>query len=393
MQAIKFLHKILKESSVIGHEKRLNCLLRLVEGILHEGKLSLSHLAHHLKGTSKVKNKIKLVDRLLSNTKLMNEREAIYRAISECLLKGQKQIDVLVDWSSCESHEQHLLKASVVMRGRSITLYEEIHPEKKLGNEEIHRAFLRRLKTIIPTGIGVVIITDAGFRTEWFEMVREMGWDFVGRIISNMQFCYLGKSTWEACFSLYAQARGRPRFLGEVLLAKSRQLPCYLYLYQGKENKQKTTGKKRRKILSGKMEKSYQKANSQPWLLATSLAGEQKMSQQMITRYRYRMRIEHEFRNTKNTRFGIGLENSRTKGIERLQLLLLIGYLAIFVLWLIGLAAERQQLHFDYQANTVRTRRVLSLVYLGLQIILHEPNRIREVDLINTLKNATEITN
>jgi hypothetical protein len=391
MQALKLLHKVLEESSVIGHEKRLNCLMRSVEGVLHDGKLSLSHIGRHLKGTIKVKNKIKSVDNLLSNTKLMTERKAIYSAVSATLLRGCKEIYVIVDWSSCESHEQHILKASVVMQGRSITLYEEVHPEKQLGKQAIHRAFLGKLKEIIPSGIDVVIITDAGFRTEWFEMVVELGWNYIGRIISNMTFQYEGKSEWEPCFSVHSQATGKPRFLGNVLLAKTRQIPGSLYLYHDKKRKKKATQKKRRKNSSGKMEKSYAKANREPWLLATSLPGGQEISAKMIIKYRYRMRIEHEFRDTKNTRWGIGLENSKTKDIERLQILLLIGYLAIFALWLIGLAAERQKIHYDYQANTIKDRRVLSLVFLGLQIILHEPNRITQVDLIHALKEAREI--
>ncbi len=391
MQAFELLHRVLEESSVIRHEKRLNCLLRSVEGVLHEGKLSLSHIGRHLKGNIKVKNKIKSVDNLLGNMKLMVERKAIYRAMTAVFLRGHKEIDVIVDWSSCESHEQHILKASVVMRGRSITLYEEVHPEKKLGNEIIHRAFLGKLKEIIPSGIAVVIITDAGFRTEWFEMVLEMGWHFIGRIISNMQFRYEGKTEWEPCFSVYSKATGVPQYLGKVLLAKSRQLPCGLYLYHDKKRRKEVTQKQKRKNLLGKMEKSYSKANREPWLLATSLPGRQTAGDKMVVKYRYRMRIEHEFRDTKNTRWGIGLENSRTKNIERLQILLLIGYLAIFALWLTGLAAEQKKLHYAYQANTIRTRRVLSLVYLGLQIILHEPNRITKLDLINALKEAKEI--
>lgn len=391
MQALKLLHKILKESSAIRHEKRLKCLMRSVEGVFHNGKLSLSDIGRHLKGPIKVKNKIKSVDNLLGNTKLMAERQAIYKTVTGLLLRGHKAIDVIVDWSSCESHEQHILKASVVMRGRSVTLYEEVHAEKKLGNQKIHRAFLQRLKKIIPEGIEVVIITDAGFRTEWFEMVLEMGWHFIGRIISNMTYRYEGDSLWKPCFLVYCEATGKPRYLGDVLLAKSRQLPCSLYLYHDKKRKDKIVRKRRRKILSGKMEKSYAKANREPWLLATSLPGGQAISDKMITKYRYRMRIEHEFRDTKNTRWGIGLENSQTKNIDRLQILLLIGYLALFGLWLIGLAAEQQKIHYAYQANTIRNRRVLSLVYLGLQIVLHEPDRIRTFDLINVLKEAREI--
>jgi hypothetical protein len=77
-----------------------------------------------------------------------------------------------------------------------------------------------------------------------------------------------------------------------------------------------------------------------------------------------------------------------TKNAERLQLLLLIGHLAIFILWLIGLAAELKNLHYDYQANTIKKRRVLSLVFLGLQIIRHQSSIITELDIIDAFVNV-----
>lgn len=382
MQAQKLLHKLLKKSAVIGHEKRLNSLLRAVESVLHQGKLALTSLGRHLGGAAKVKNKIKSIDRLIGNEELMRERSAIYEVISSTLLGGLKQIVVLVDWSPCGSHENQLLKASVAMNGRSLTLYEEVHPEKKLGNFKVHKKFLQRLKEKIPAGCQVIVDTDAGFRTEWFELVLETGWDFIGRIRSNMQFQYEGSKEWISCLSLYAKAQEGIKRLGNVLLAKTRKLACSLYLYYEKKPRKKKH-KIKRKNLSGTMNADYSRANKEPWLLATSLQGGLKEAQQLICRYRKRMKIEHEFRDTKNGEWGVGLEYSRTKNIERLQILLLIGYLAIFVLWVIGLAAEEKKLQYNYQANTIKTHRVLSLVYLGLQIILHDPKCISELDIIN----------
>ena len=43
--------------------------------------------------------------------------------------------------------------------------------------------------------------------------------------------------------------------------------------------------------------------------------------------------------------------------------------LASTVAWLVGLAAERMNLHYNFQANSVKNRRVLSLFFLGCQVI------------------------
>ncbi len=47
----------------------------------------------------------------------------------------------------------------------------------------------------------------------------------------------------------------------------------------------------------------------------------------------------------------------------------MIGMLALFLLWLIGLGLERQNLHRDFQANSIKHKRVLSLVFLALEAI------------------------
>lgn len=346
----------------------------------------MTSLGRHLKGKAKVKHKIKRVDELLRNEQLMQEQEGVYDVVASTLLSGLQEILLLVDWSSCESHEQHILKATLVLRGRSVTLYEEVHPEKNLGKLKVHRKFLQRLKEKIPVGCHVVVETDAGFRTEWFELVLEMGWDFIGRVRSNLLFQLAGSKEWESCLSLYSKATKQAKYVGDVLLGKKRSLECALYLYH--EKKAKKGKKVKRKIASGKMEKSYSRANKEPWLLATSLGGKSKKANSIIYRYRQRMRIEHEFRDTKDVQWGIGLAYSRTKDIERLQLLLLIGHLAMFVLWITGLAAEQKKMHYGYQANTIRTHRVLSLVYLGLQINLHDPGSISELDVINTFNEV-----
>jgi len=391
MQVERLLHKILKESSVIGHEKRRMCLLRSVESVLHNGKLSLTDIGRHLKGSAKVKNKIKSVDKLVGNTRLMMERAAIYEVITRRLLEGLREAVIIIDWSPCASHENQLLKASVMMSGRSMTLYEEVHPEKKLGNNAVHKQFMRRLKRMLPEGVKIIIETDAGFRTDWFKWVVEMGWEFIGRVRSNMLFCYEGEEEWFPCLSVFSQATSRVKFLGDVRLSKKRSLPASMYLYHENKVRKKKPTKVKRKIKLGKMNSSYSRGNKEPWLLVTSLRGGEKSANRIIGHYRNRMRIEHEFRNTKNSRWGVGLEYTLTRNLERLQILLLIGYLAIFILWLTGLAAELKNLQYNYQANTIRKHRVLSLVFLGLQIILHEPNSITKMDIINAFAKVRAI--
>jgi hypothetical protein len=81
------------------------------------------------------------------------------------------------------------------------------------------------------------------------------------------------------------------------------------------------------------------------------------------------MQIEEAFRDLKSERFGLGLSAARSKHQDRWGVLLLIAALASFVLRLIGEAAKARQLEFQFQSNTRRSRPVLSVISLGLQLV------------------------
>ncbi|MBY0545069.1 MAG: transposase [Gammaproteobacteria bacterium] len=121
-----------------------------------------------------------------------------------------------------------------------------------------------------------------------------------------------------------------------------------------------------RKIKHGKKEREYRNSAKKPWLIASSL---ELPAEKIMAIYRKRMKIEHDFRDTKDPRWGLGIRESRTKDPARLILQLLIGFLATFILWLIGLCLERKGLHRDFQANSIKHKRVLSLVFLTLEAI------------------------
>ncbi|MBN9227352.1 MULTISPECIES: hypothetical protein [Legionella] len=52
----------------------------------------------------------------------------------------------------------------------------------------------------------------------------------------------------------------------------------------------------------------------------------------------------------------------------------MLAALAGLIAWLTGAAAEQLKLHYDFQANSYKHRRVLSFFYLGCQIIRKKIN-------------------
>ncbi len=82
-----------------------------------------------------------------------------------------------------------------------------------------------------------------------------------------------------------------------------------------------------------------------------------------------RTHLKEGFRDLKSTKYGFGFEHTHSKNIMRLENLLLIAMLASIVAWIIGWQAEKEKLHYQFQANSIKNRRVLSLFFLGCRII------------------------
>ena len=88
--------------------------------------------------------------------------------------------------------------------------------------------------------------------------------------------------------------------------------------------------------------------------------------------YKKRMQIEEIFRDLKNMRNGLGLRDCRSFKVERLSVALLIGALAMFVLWIFGMTAEQKKQHYSFQSNTVKNRSVLSTFVIGWQVLMRK---------------------
>jgi len=147
-----------------------------------------------------------------------------------------------------------------------MTLYDEIHPESLLGNSEVQGKFLQQLKAILSNDIKAVIITDAGFKTDFFEQAILCGFEHAGRVLSNMQYRRENSDIWEHCSDVHKAATSQAQVIGKVELSKSRALPTYLYLNKKIEKTIKKTPKKRTN-----KDKSYADKAKKPWLIASSL--------------------------------------------------------------------------------------------------------------------------
>jgi hypothetical protein len=368
------------------HKLRRTALFVNVMAALHGAVLTVTHLGRAISSDAKEKHCIKRADRLLSNRRLQRERMDVYAAITQQLIGSKQRPVILVDWSDMDECKRHfLLRASVPVEGRALTVYEEVHTVKTKEKPKTHQQFLQTLKKMLPPDCRPIVVSDAGFRTPWFKTVETMGWDWVGRIRNRHQVQLAGEEAWIPCKSLYDQATSTPRALGQARLTETNPITCRLVLCKGKRKGRVHVNRLGHAARSTHNRKHAQ-AQHEPWLLGTSLPEGFKLAEKVVKVYALRMQIEEAFRDVKSTRFGLSLELHRTYQVERLQILLLIATLALLVAWLMGKATRLTGQHRHYQANTVRNRVVLSTIFVGLEVIDDPRLTLRLADLLAAIR-------
>ncbi len=202
MQAQPVLRKLLKRTASEMHQKRREALAVNVRAAWRGEVLTVTHLGRAITSAAKEKHGIKRADRLLSNRPLHPERHGIYATLAQSLIGTRQRLPILVDGSDLDVCKRHfLLRASVPVQGRTLTLYEEVHTVKTQEKPPTHQRFLQHLKALLPVGCRPILITDAGFRTPWFIPVEAWGWDGVGRLRNRNPFQYADEAHWQPCKS------------------------------------------------------------------------------------------------------------------------------------------------------------------------------------------------
>lgn len=369
MHALAILHRILASSFPEIHAKRLTSLLAAVEAVVTGSHLTLSDLGRGLLSSTTVKHNTKRIDRLLGNRALHTELPGLYKALVRDCLAGVSMPLIVIDWSDLTPDRRwQLLRASVAIEGRSMTLYEQVHPQSRATSPRVHQAFLKKLATMLPSGCTPILITDAGFRGPWFRLVERMDWYWIGRIRNRDMVCPATGGEWVGCKSLYPLATAQAKSLGQFDYVRNHPMPCRLVLVKHADQKRHKKSRLGKRVRSSRSLKNA-RAQREPWLLAASPKLDHLSAQAVVAVYAQRMQIEESFRDLKSEHFGLGLSANRSRQENRLDVLLLIACLASFVLRLIGEVGKAKRMEFQFQSNTRRSRPVLSVISLALQLV------------------------
>jgi hypothetical protein len=385
MRAVmSILRRILRKTNTKIHKARQKSILFAVSSLLNGGRLGLTALGRSAIGPAKTKHNIKRIDRLLGNSKLHHELPEFFSALSHAVIRQGSRPLILVDWTNLEYGKSIAITAAVPLQGRAIPIYWEVHEARKLGNRKVHEGFLGSLAEILPRGCRPIFVTDAGFHNTWFELLTDYDWAWVGRI-GHATIRTEGGARWTNRSELYRRAAHKAQDLGICEVASHN--PMHHRVVLGKQYKRDPRRSKapRRRTDRGRGHERTRQRNQEPWILVTSLLEEDANTIQSI--YTKRMSIEECYRDTKSHRFGWSMEDARSSDVLRYTVLLLVASLAMLIVLLVGMVAEHLKQQYAFQANTIRKTRVLSLFYLGRQVLRQRhKKKVRIRDLLDALR-------
>lgn len=374
MRALESLARILEPVAQSTHRRRVGTVLAAVDALLGGARLCLTGLGRGLRSHAQPRHSIKRMDRLLGNKALHRELHLYYRTIGSAVAGTAKRPVVLVDGTRV-GFEQDSLNASIAFEGRSVDLCFKCHRRSALGSRRVARAFLNQVQRAMPEDCTPIVVTDAGFRVPWMEEIRSRGWDYVARLRGTMRLRGDHEhSSWQKLSQLLSTVASEQTMdAGQWLLTRASEFKSRVVLHRGKRKVGRGAQRPRNsasncgRYRSSTTRKKHRRSCAEGWVLATSLDALQ--ARQVVNIYKRRMQIEESIRDTKSHRYGWALEDARSRTLKRLEVLLMLGALASLAATLTGIAAERQGWQRHYQANTLRHRRVLSVVFLGRQVL------------------------
>jgi hypothetical protein len=316
------LHQALEASIVAG-----------VIGVIEAGALGVSLIGHALAVAEGLESKhaIKQVDRLLSNRNL--QLEQLDLPWVRFVLAERREVVIALDWTEYAKDGHHVIAANVITsHGRATPLCWKTVPSAELtdgGRRDAEDVLLLRLRSAIPKDVRVTIVADRGFGdSALYEFLAQEQWDFVIRFRECIHVRTASADAAVPAAELVAP-NGRARMFKNVgITAKAHPVAAVVTV--------KATGMK------------------DAWCLATRRTD--LTASQVVATYGRRFTIEETFRDTKDPRFGLGLEAVRLKRPDRRDRLILLAALAQALLTLLGAASEATGLDRTLKANTVKTR-------------------------------------
>jgi hypothetical protein len=323
------------------HAARVRSLTDGVLGVLHAASLGISAIGRGLAAARGLldKHAIKQVDRLLSNYQLSMDKLAPYYVPS--VIGSEKELFINLDWTHFDEDDHSTLMAALqTSHGRSMPLlWKTVRKSELKGlQSQYEDQLLLWLRTLIPEEVAVTIIADRGFGDqELYALLASLKFHYIIRFRRNI---------------IVTNAQGERRAAGEWVGSGGRMRVIAAARVTAEQTQ------------VGSVVVVQDKGMKDIWCLAVS---DPSMSGTTAKeRYGKRFTIEEWFRDLKDPRFGMGIEDCRISVPARRDVLLLLAALASRLLTLLGEAGERCGLDRLLKPNTSKKRQ-FSLLRQGLR--------------------------
>ena len=235
MNALSIVNNVISLVSYKMHKARRDVVTACVKSLLNGSAATVTSIGRGISTKAFEKHRIKRADRLLSNPHLLSETPFIYASICQLFCSSTSRPVISIDWSDLDDRKAHfLLRAAISLKGRPVTLYQEVHCNKTKEKPASHKAFLKALHAMLPSNCRPIIVTDAGYKSPWFREVLALGWDIVGRVRKPHFYSLDSGNTWQCIRNLYAKATCRPKRFDNSQIVRSNPFACTLVLFKQK---------------------------------------------------------------------------------------------------------------------------------------------------------------
>jgi hypothetical protein len=288
-------------------------LAELVEAAVHAGRGTLSAIGRALGGPTDAKHKIKRVWRFCDNHRI-HAAEVMPRVIRRLTRKRKKPLLVALDWT--EVGPFHTLMAVAVLKGRAIPLLWASYRSGQLHKSQnsLEEGLLRLLISMLPGGVRVILLADRGFgRTELAKTCEQLKLRYLIRIRPDVSIAH---PSYTGILRDIVVKKGTGRVLSGVQYRSDGAVSLSVVVW---------------------WQRGLPEQRDEPWFLMTNLSGGAVELTQLYAR---RVAVEELFRDSKGSRYGLGLGQTQLSTPGRLDRLILILALAIILLVGLGLLAR-----------------------------------------------------
>ena len=342
----RFLESLFEEDV---HAMRVLSMANATLGVLSSTSLAVHAIGHglaHARGLI-TKHAVKQVGRLLSNPGI--DVWGYFAYWVPYVVGPRREIRVALDWTEFDHDNHSTIALNMITRhGRATPLvWRSVRKSSLKGQRNRYEdELLLRFKDVLPQGVKVTLLADRGFGDQkLFEFLRHtLGFEFIIRIRGNITVT-----------SAQGESRHAEEWIGKG--GRAKLLRNALITLDGYE--------------VATVVCIHAKGMKEPWCLVSS--DSEIKARPVIDGYAKRWTIEPGFRDCKDSRFGMGMSQTRIGSTQRRDRLFLISAFATALLTLLGAAGERLGYDRLLKSNTVK-KRVHSLFRQGCMLYELIPN-------------------